>query len=58
MPGGHVWHNWAGYSSLAVLGNGSTAPLALLYARNEIQDWPIPVFVAKGITFTTVPVAV
>lgn len=53
----HVWSDEAGYSSLVVLGNATDSPLGLLYARNKATNWPLPIFVAKGITFTTVEVA-
>ena len=53
----HVWSDLAGYSSLVVLGNATDSPLGLLYARNKATSWPLPIFVAKGITFTTIAVA-
>ena len=44
----------AGYSALAVLGDEADAPLGLLYDRN---NHTMLIFEARGVTFTTVPVA-
>ena len=46
-----VWEGSAGYSALAVLGDGPDAPLGLLYDRNNRT---MMIFEARGVTFTTV----